>query len=359
MIRISVGLILALGIVKSAAAQTDAGSAAISAIPKVPAVNYSHPARLVAVDTGRRLNLLCMGKGSPTVLLESGAGVGAVSWRPIQAAIAQFTRVCAYDRAGYGFSDPISRPSTAANFEDDLHRLVIAAKLKAPLVLVGHSAGGNYVQMFATDYPELTAGVVLVAATGRNSERYVWQILTEQEKAGTIRFARAAKTRRLDCLAKARAGTINTDKTCFPLPTGDPLLDAELARQNATVKHRDAVNSELDNFETIDGTGEGGVSREQLIAKPFKLGDKPLVVLLASSGVPPGERGDKLRALAADEVAQTMAASPQSKRLVVSGSRHVIHDDRPDVVVSTIKDVVDQLRSKSMMRRKADLPKVP
>src|SRR5262249_1686113 len=80
----------------------------------VPSRIYTGPQRLVAIDGGRRLNLHCTGSGRPTVLLEAGAGNSIVTWRHVHAQIARFTRVCAYDRAGLGFSDAATRPSTIA-----------------------------------------------------------------------------------------------------------------------------------------------------------------------------------------------------------------------------------------------------
>ena len=105
----------------------------------VPPEIYQSPQRLVAVDGSRRLNLYCAGSGRPTVFLEAGSGNGMVVWRLVQAEIAKFTQVCAYDRAGLGFSDAATRPSDVRNMTDDLHRLLLAADIPRPIVFVGHS----------------------------------------------------------------------------------------------------------------------------------------------------------------------------------------------------------------------------
>jgi pimeloyl-ACP methyl ester carboxylesterase len=78
----------------------------------------------VAVDGTRRLNLFCLGNGSPVVIFEAGLGGDSLDWRNVQGGVARFTRACSYDRASYGFSDAATRPSGAANAMDDLHRLV-------------------------------------------------------------------------------------------------------------------------------------------------------------------------------------------------------------------------------------------
>ncbi|OZB00524.1 MAG: hypothetical protein B7X67_20750, partial [Rhizobiales bacterium 39-66-18] len=67
---------------------------------------YGKPGQLVDIDEGRRLNLVCQGSGSPTVIFEAGFGETSVTWRYVQGEIAKLTRACAYDRAGLGFSDP-------------------------------------------------------------------------------------------------------------------------------------------------------------------------------------------------------------------------------------------------------------
>jgi pimeloyl-ACP methyl ester carboxylesterase len=289
-----------------------------------------------------------MGTGSPVVLLESGAGSGAVAWRNVQAGIAAFTRVCAYDRAGYGFSDALSRAADASNAVDDLHKLLIAAKLREPLVLVGHSAGGVYAQMFAADYPNLVAGVVLLDTPTPNEERSIWKVMTEEQRANTTKNARASKARRTECLAKARAGLLRREGGCARTPIGDPTLDVELKRQYAEVNYQAALYSEMENFGSIDGTGEGSVSMEQAIAKPFQLGNKPLVVLSASYGrVPPGEAGKQLSAMLDAAEHLRLSASPQSKLVLVPNSSHMIQDDKPEVVVATVREVVERVRTKS------------
>src|SRR5215470_3253396 len=89
---------------------------------------------------------------------KQAAGNSFVTWRHVQAQIARFTRVCAYDRAGLGFSDAATRPSTIANIVDDVHRLLKAAHIATPIVFVGHSLGGEAGLLFAATYPQEIAG---------------------------------------------------------------------------------------------------------------------------------------------------------------------------------------------------------
>jgi pimeloyl-ACP methyl ester carboxylesterase len=123
---------------------------------------YGHPQHLVRVEGTRRLNLVCVGKGEPAAILLYGLGSGSYDWRKVQPAIGQITKVCTYDRAGQGFSDPSNRPSDATNAILDLHALLHAAGLSKRIVLVGHSLGGFYATLYAETYPEDIAGMVLV-----------------------------------------------------------------------------------------------------------------------------------------------------------------------------------------------------
>lgn len=119
------------------------------------------PGHLVNVG-GLQFQINCEGSGSPTVILESGLGDILAEWQPVQAQISKFTRVCSYDRAGYGGSDAGPLPRTSWQIAVELHRLLQSAGEDAPFVLVGHSFGGYNVRVFNGQYPNEVAGLVLV-----------------------------------------------------------------------------------------------------------------------------------------------------------------------------------------------------
>ena len=122
---------------------------------------YAAPGALYDVG-GRRLHLDCTGTGSPTVVLENGLGSTSPNWARITADVGPTTRVCAYDRAGQGWSDDIGVPQDAVAIAADLLTLLDRAGEVGPYVLVGHSAGGTYVMTFAARYPDEVAGMVLL-----------------------------------------------------------------------------------------------------------------------------------------------------------------------------------------------------
>ena len=121
--------------------------------------------KLVDVGGGRRLHINCSGmnsEGSPTVLLEAGAGNDSSVWNRVQPEVAKFTRVCAYDRAGLGSSDPVPAPRTIVALTEDLHTLLLNGQVTGPYILVGHSLGGILVRLYASYYPTEVVGMVLV-----------------------------------------------------------------------------------------------------------------------------------------------------------------------------------------------------
>ncbi len=128
--------------------------------------NFSPPGQIVDVG-GYRLHLYCIGEnvqGRPTVILESGLGAPSASpvWAWLQPEVAKATRVCAYDRAGVGWSDPSPEPRDAQHIATELHRLLQNAGIPGPYILVGWSYGGLYVRVYAGSYPDDVAGMVLL-----------------------------------------------------------------------------------------------------------------------------------------------------------------------------------------------------
>lgn len=122
---------------------------------------YPPPGQMVTVN-GLNLHLYCTGAGSPTVILEAMASNNSTEWGWIQPEIAKTTRVCAYDRAGAGWSDSPATARTAEQTVLDLDELLASANVPPPYVFVGHSIGGILARMYAARYPEKVTGMVLV-----------------------------------------------------------------------------------------------------------------------------------------------------------------------------------------------------
>jgi pimeloyl-ACP methyl ester carboxylesterase len=175
----------------SAVAVDPSGSA--SAIPTPVPASTASEGRLVDIG-GFSLWIECQGAGESTVVLEAGLGDGARAWTQVARRLAETTRVCVYDRAGIGRSEPRpERVATAGVMADELGRLLDAAAIDGPVVLAGHSYGGMVVQLAADRRPDLVAGVVLVdSSSGRQFEEafpvthFAWEDgSTEVDKVGS------------------------------------------------------------------------------------------------------------------------------------------------------------------------------
>src|SRR5215212_6146640 len=149
------------------------------------ATRYPAPGQLVDVG-GYRMHIFCMGAGSPTVVLNSGAGGFSAEWSLVQPELAKATRVCAFDRAGMGWSEPGPAPRSPAHIADELHTLLVNAGIEGPLVLVAHSAGGKHARLYAQRHPERVAGLVLVDARSEYVEDHQ---TPEQAAAERAEFA--------------------------------------------------------------------------------------------------------------------------------------------------------------------------
>src|SRR5918998_4342179 len=122
---------------------------------------YPPPGEMVDVG-GYSLHINCVGRGGPTVVLDAGSGGMSAQWVRVQREVSGSTRVCAYDRAGMGWSEMGPDPRDAEQITGELHTLLKGANIEGPYVLAGHSFGGMYMQTYAARYPDEVAGVALV-----------------------------------------------------------------------------------------------------------------------------------------------------------------------------------------------------
>ena len=325
--------------------------AALGATGSLPSKLYTHAGHLVAVEPGRRLNLRCMGNGQPTVVMESGLWDTSMTWRKVQGQIATFTQACSYDRAGLGFSDPARRPSTALNAADDLHRLVAAAGIQPPFVLVGHSAGGLYATVYAGLYTSDVAGMVLVdPAFAEQDHEMDTQIMTAQEralaKAEVLSLISELKT----CAVLAHQGKLNPNTVSPPnclRKDADPVLNAELIRESTRPKTQDAVLSEAQNF-SVHVEGDYSESALEAVRIRHDFQSMPLLVLTRSTAPTPSVMSEatysaREAALRAghDRLAGYSSAG-QSR--VVPDSSHYIQLDQPQAVIDAVRSVTEQTR---------------
>lgn len=139
--------------------------------------------RLVTIS--RRLAIDCSGDASrtPTVVLIAGGGRDSKDWSQVQPAVAQFTRVCSYDEAGFGGSDKVDHFQSSDEVVDDLHALLVASGEKAPYIVVGHSLSGIYARKFETQFPKEVAGLVFVDSA---HEEQAWRLYDVKPMEGAL-----------------------------------------------------------------------------------------------------------------------------------------------------------------------------
>jgi pimeloyl-ACP methyl ester carboxylesterase len=331
-------------------------SAVAQSSETVPSSAYTHPQRLVAVEGKRRLNLFCMGSGSPTVLFDAGAGENMMVWRHVQRQIAAVTRACAYDRAGYGFSDAAAHPSDARNAVNDLHRLIHATG-SAPVVYVGHSIAGVYGALLVATYPRDVAGVVLVDPAFPHSFELMNASYTPAEHAQMSKVLAQGIASIRECLTLARTGALSkpmtkTASSCVdtrgyaePL---DDTLRRELKRQYAHPKLYAAALSEYGSLWPASGELLS-VDDRQIDKTGVNFGDRPLVVLTRGNPLPPvpgiasahTASGDTAWVAGHVALART---STHGTHIVVPNTGHHIQFDQPRAVIDAVRRVVTEVR---------------
>ncbi len=312
-----------------------------------PLQSYKH---LVDISDGRRLNIVCTGKGSPTVVFMQGLSGNFADWRKVRGPVATFTRECFYDRAGLGYSDPSEKPSTAKNAASDLHALLRADGIKDRVVLVGASLGGLFATYYADKFGSDVAGLVLVDPSFSGQFGYPVSEqdakVIEDDKKGFAALMRS-------CGKLAEEGKLSKDHShnCFYLSGDLTPEDSEyVTQQFSRPSYFASVASEAENLsqrregkkfaDGVDG------DQERRVARTF--GNLPMMVLTA---------GLMSRAMTISEAGKAAAQevwerghdklshrSTRGKSVIIPDSGHLIELEKPDVVIDAIRKVVLESR---------------
>ena len=300
--------------------------------------SYAQPGQRIAIDHGRSLNLRCSGSGPMTVLLEAGAHADSQSWFRVQPLLESHARVCAYDRAGYGFSDEGPLPRDLAADVADLRALIRAAGLRAPLLLVGHSLGSNIVRRYASEHPDDVAGMVLVDPPAQDQARFLPASWTKDEAALTTqRDAFIAS-----CEQGAEHGTLESPPPALASCVGGPLpwQSAAVAAADHARKLRPAF------WHTLRSELAQNVS---VFAAPVPAneshGGMPLLVLQASGTYAdaPAAMRKPLEAARAATQQRIVASSTRGMLRKVADSSHDIEMDQPQAVADAVMQVLKEL----------------
>lgn len=306
-------------------------------------MRFPPPGQLVDVG-GFRLHINCSGEGTPAVVLDAALGGSSISWTLVQPSLAELTRVCSYDRAGFGWSDPGPFPRTAGRIADELRTLLAKSQVPPPFVLVGHSFGGFVMRVFATRYRTEVAGLVLVDPA--HPEDWVRPAPKEQIKIdrGTrlCRIGSGAARRGIARVVAALAGVgafglaltlaraisrggLSKEDAGILAPAWKLPREARLPlRQFWTqAKFFDALGSQIETVcvsaaETLEAGAQG-------------YGDLPLVTI---SSTDPGD----YRIRQQDALARL---STRGRHIVASNSGHWVPLDQPEIVIEAVADLLN------------------
>jgi pimeloyl-ACP methyl ester carboxylesterase len=269
------------------------------------------------VDLGTHsLHVRCVGRGSPVIVIDTGHGDVAAKWYAIQDQLAADSRVCTYDRAGYGRSEQWPVPRHCRQAAIELKLLLENAGVKGPYLLVGHSLGGMNVQIFADDYPDLVAGLVLVdpppveflrAPPGAAAPAFpeLYEMLSAQAAELAAASDRAARS-------------------------PEPQAEAEAA-------YLGAIASELRML--VSGSADQ-------VAAVESFGDTPLVVIAAGQPNPAfGEQADAFQQFWIEQNRALAQKSTDGEFVRVAESGHLLYEDAPERVVEAVRRVLERARS--------------
>jgi len=265
------------------------------------------PGHLVDIG-GYRLHLWCTGDGAPAVILDTGLGGSSADWGFVQPDVARFTRVCSYDRAGMGYSDPGPSPRTARRIASELAELVVRSGIGGPVVLVGASIAGFDVRVFASDHPERAAGLVLVDASHEDQAHEVPQMarfVPLLSTIGVLRLFGVSFGQRIESLTPS-------------------------ARQSARATGFRAAGYQTAADEIIhirQSASEVRSSRRKLTI--------PVLVITGGRGA-----DENWRQLQRDQA----SLSERGCLMIAQESGHVVSVDQPEVVVDAIRTVVETAR---------------
>lgn len=299
---------------------------------------YAQPAKRVDLGHGRQLNLRCSGSGPQTVMLEAGAIADSSTWYKVQPLLATHARVCAYDRAGLGFSSEGPMPRDLDADVADLHALIRRAGLGTPLVLVGHSLGSNIVRRYASRYPADVGAMVLLDPPAQDIGRFApaWQ-----KDEDTLSVQRFAFLHRCEAAAQKHALPADDPELSHCLGGPDPHASSRLNAVNLSLKSRPAF------WRTVLSVLHDNV---QVFRRPVSAreshGSTPLIVLSAANtyadALPRDRKG--LEEARARTQARIVASSSRGTLVQVPDTSHDIQIDQPEAVVKAVEQAMRMAR---------------
>jgi len=294
---------------------------------------YPPPGRMVTVN-GLQMHLYIRGDSGPVVVMESGLGENCLTWERVAPLVARYARVVVYDRAGQGWSEAAPSPRDIDSFTTELHAALGQAGLPGPYYLVGQGIGGLSMRLFASKYPDETAGLVLVDASHPDeAARYaevVDNFSTRHSRESIIKSYN-------DTAEMAASGSLVRDIESIPVGRGLP---------EDTVRVYQALVAAYPRYWTTTAAEyENEAADLEMGAALGGLGDLPLVVVAPGLWDAWGLTEDQETRLQAAhrQMQQELAAlSTEGSLLIAENSGTYVQVYQPEVVIRAIRDVLPQ-----------------
>jgi pimeloyl-ACP methyl ester carboxylesterase len=282
-------------------------------------LRYPSPGRFIEIDD-TKIHYLCTGRNGPIIILDAGLGADLNWWSLVQNETSKFARVLSFDRPGYGWSDTGKEPRTSGQIISELHNLLRAIELTPPYVLVGHSFGGVNMRLYANTYPEEVIALILVDACheDQNFEENI--------------SSRSVIAKFKNYLCNSTFSHYNGISRWFMVENLEPFFSSLMSQEL-----RDLIIAKASSVKALRARDNEMVNLKeslfQIKRSKNTLLNKPLIVITAeeTNKDPQWQKYQK----------KLVSLSNKCKQIIAKKSSHMVNVDRPEVIISAIKEVIE------------------
>jgi pimeloyl-ACP methyl ester carboxylesterase len=291
---------------------------------------HSVPGNFYDVDR-YKMHLLCTGEGSPTLVLDAGLGNDSLIWANVQPELSKITRVCSYDRAGFGWSEPRPDPRDAGRIAHELHRLLNEAGVTGSVVLMGHSISGLYIRAYAASYPRSVSGLVFVdSSTPLQEDRFPAEVAqafkNESMEFQKLEWLYILGIPRVMGQCRPEEGFSESVRKMIAEDQCRPSLFAAIAQEDKSFRQS---------------------GNETIHTGPF--GDLPILIFSEDpehsppSDIPP-QAAQSVSKVWNEMQEELKDLSTRSRRIIAKGSGHYVQIDRAELLIEKVTNFIKEIR---------------